>query len=300
MHSLRKLGIVTAVASFALIFPSSSSAHSVNQPPFVYINSTATGYYPVGYASLPHLNLPQDLSPVRPVVGEVVQISLDTNVLPILPEELSYLSFHWDFGDRMSDVGTSFQHTYTTAGPKLITLSSTDSRTKAKPQLLDTILINVLPNKEYTLPTPVISMNGVESIAANNDTLQADFSKKVTLDATHSSKGTSEITTYTWDLGDQQLTHGLTVIHSYNPGISLVNPVLRVTDSEGFYVDTIAQISNTVLSGNAPSTPSNSGNQAKSKTAPWIWGAVAVGLFVLAGAGLVLSRKPSGDGKKSQ
>ena len=301
MTTSARYGFVASFALLLALFPTQTSAHTINQPPFVYTDGVATGYYPVGYSSLPDLKLPQDSIGKTVVVGDTVAFHIDTAVLPVLPEVLPTLIFHWDFGDGTEATGADTNHTYTKSGPFILTMTSQETTNSEKPQVLDTILVNVLPSKGYTLPTAVITINGQQSTNFISDILKADFANKVTLEATRSKAGTSSIKSYTWDLGDQQLAYGSTVIHSFNPIISIDEPVLRVTDSRGFYSDAIVQLANSSFSQSPITTAVPTATPKESSRAIWIYSGIGILILIgLTGTLIVHHRhvKLTGGGKK--
>jgi PKD domain len=289
--------LAALAGSLALLLPAIASAHTVNQPPFVYVDGVASGYYAVTYSSLPDFGLPQDSMPQTMTVGQSLNFKINTDNLPILPEELQYLTFTWDMADGTSAKGISFTHTYAKPGPYIVRLTSSDSRTPSdQPQLLDTVLLNILPNASYKLPTPYLEVNGEHSGDVVNDILKASFARAVTLDASRSSQGTSPIASYRWDLGDQSLSNDKTVTHVYNAQLSTVVPVLRVTDTIGFYADSTAQVQNGQFDPVAAAKPTSTATPSRTKQTAGVIGGLIV--VLLASALFLRNRTLSGGAAK--
>jgi LPXTG-motif cell wall-anchored protein len=275
MKKILSLGL-----ALTFLFPGIAAAHSVNQPPFVYINDAATTFYSIGYASSPALNLPQDASPNNYVVNDEIAFRIDTSALPVFPEDLPNITFHWDFGDGTKKDGLEVQHQYIKAAPTLLSLTTTDKRNNEPPQLLDTVLLNILPSKDYQLPQAIIEVNSQRSTDWRTDILNADFNKKVSFDGSRSIPGSSPITSYIWDLGDQQVSRDMKPTHMFNPVISTAQPVLRVIDSSGFYSDTTVQLSNSTL---APLTAASTTAVSSAQTGKTPLYLSILGIVILAG-----------------
>lgn len=277
---------LVAVGAAILFVPAVALAHLPGQPPFVYLNNEMVLYYPVGFTSLTDLAIPQDLAPKNYLVNEEITFRIDESALPLFPEELPFYTFSWDFADGATGTGLELKHTFTTPGSKVISTYSKDSRSTEPAQVLNTLYLNVLPTAEYRLPEPVVSVNGRQLKDLYTDALNADFTKRVTLDASRSKGGTSPIASTVWDLGNRQMSRDAKVTLTYNELFSTVQPVVRVTDSQGFFVDATFQITNGTLAGPNDTVPTNTRRD-------WLLGGL-LAVLALGGGGLLWLRRPTG------
>src|SRR5579884_4292014 len=134
------------------------SAHLAGQPPFFVINDKYSNLYPVPLTSLSDFPLPQDLAPATYLVNTDLDMKFDITKLPAPPDVVKKTQFFWDFGDGDKGTGLEMHHTYKKPGSYILTVNAFDGTTPA-PQLLESVLINVLPNWNYKLPQAVIRIN---------------------------------------------------------------------------------------------------------------------------------------------
>ncbi|HSI21371.1 MAG TPA: PKD domain-containing protein [Verrucomicrobiae bacterium] len=269
--------LLIAVAAL-LLFPATAAAHLPGQPPFTFVNGEAALYYPVGFSSMTDFALPQDAAPKSYLVQSELTFSLATDALPLFPEELPFYTFQWEMGDGIKATGTEVKHTYQTIGSKVITITSKDTRATDPSQLLSTLYINIVPAADYKLPQPALSVNGRATKDLYTDSLLTDFTKRVTLDASKSTEGSAPIASYMWDLGNKQVAKDAKVNVTYQSIFSTVQPVVRITDKNGFFTDATVQLENSTLPG--PNTVSST----PLVTRNWILGGLLALLALIAGA----------------
>jgi hypothetical protein len=113
-------------------------------------------------------------------------------------------------------------------------------------QHLQSILLQVLPNKQYQLPRALLTVNEKQSSDPISEYLTVDMSKPLTFDGSKSATGSATKLKYFWDFGDGQSSTDGVVIHHYEQQkkSEIVFAVLRVTNNDGFMSDTYAQINN--------------------------------------------------------
>ncbi len=227
------------------IFPKSTLAHFANQQPFFKINSQYANLYPVPLTSLENFNLPQDLSPSNYLVNQTLNFEIDISRFPVLPEVASKTKYNWDFGDGQQTHGLTASHTYTKIGSYILAIYADDGVT-VKPQIFESILVNILPSKDYQLPKAVIKINSKQVNDPLTDISRFDFENQIKFDATASVANSGKIVEYFWDFGDQQSSSSAITSHSYDKsrGQGQFFPVLRVKDANGFIADTFAEIEN--------------------------------------------------------
>ncbi len=278
-----------ALLAALFLAPLPASAHLPGQPPFTYVNGQAATYYPIGFSSLPDLAPPQDAAPSQYVVNNELDLGLDSKALPLFPEEVPLYLFSWDFGDGTTATGLDVKHTYTTTGSKVITIKSHDTSTNDEPQLLSTLFLNCVPTANYSLPLPVLVINGITTKNTLSDSINADFTKHVMVDASKSQTGTAPIVSYEWDLGNKQLAKDAKVNVTYDNLYSTVEPVVRITDKNGIFVDATVQLNNTTLTGPDGKPTHLTPTESPSKNGLVVGSLIAAALLV-AGIGLLLFR----------
>lgn len=233
--------LFTCVLFFFL--PCVAFAHMPGQPPFLSINGKFANYYPVGSVSISTFDLPQDLAPETYVVRQQIHLTIDKEKLPVPAEILNQSIFMWEFGDGQKASGFSVQHVYSSKGSYLIKLFVNDG-TSAKNQLLESVLVHALPNKNYQLPQSIILIDGRKSSDPLTDTFTFLFGKEITFDGSSSENGSSKIKLYYWDFGDGQTSKNKTVTHTYTKDLRMTFPMLRVIDENGLISDSFVQINN--------------------------------------------------------
>lgn len=239
-----------------------ASAHLAGQPLYLKINNQFALLYPVPTTSLSDFNLPQDLAPQNYLVNQDLQFVIETDRLPAPPEVVAKTHFDWDFGDGAKTQGMSTNHTYTKIGSYIATIYANDGTTPT-PQLIESILINILPDQNYVLPKAVIKVSGRTSSDPLTDILQADFTKEVNFDGSISS---GQIVSYSWDFGDGKAGSGAQSSHTYEQKQNQVFPVLRIKDSNGFIADGYVEVQNQLVTGQSALKPANQPQSPKPKT----------------------------------
>lgn len=297
------LGFSLGIALFAFLFFSLSPipytlypvyAHLAGQPPYLQINGQFVLLYPVPLTTLSNFDLPQDLPPDNYLVNQPINFELIANRMPAPPEIVRKTKFEYQFGDGGIAEGLKVTHTYTKMGSYISKIYADDGTTPT-PQLLEATLINVLPNKDYKLPQPIILANNKSSKDPLIDILKVDFGSIVILDGTSSKPGSGKIVSFFWDIGDQQSSDQSKLIHQYKKDFSQVFPVLRVKDENGFLADNFVELENELNAANGyggqpTQIPLAQAPSVKQTVNPWI---LAVGALVGLGLSLVILRKLS-------
>lgn len=225
-----------------ILFPKSVFAHAVGQPPFLQVDGKYAGYYDVPLSSL-SIDLPQDQSPQNYVLGQPVNLNIDTTALQLPQNVVDGTNFAWDFGDQTTGHGTKFAHIYKNPGTYVVSITA--SYQNDEPQLIESCIVNILPSADYQPPKAIIFGNGQQISDPINHPLKANFQNLVNFDATKSS-GSSPIVKYIWDFGDSATSSSQLVDHQYPKDMQVTYPILRVVDSLGFYSDSYIEIQSDV------------------------------------------------------
>lgn len=277
----------------SIVFTTPISAHVSGQPPFFRVNGTFSNYYPVPFASY-KFEIPQDIAPQNYILGEKINFEIDTTALAqtVPPEIIKKTTFSWDFGDGEKAKGLANPHAYKKAGAYILKISAKYEEI-AGDQLIQSILVNVIPDKNYELPKPIINVNDKTSRDPLVDIQFIPFGQKLNLDATASEAKSSPIVEYLWDFGDSQTANGSKQSHTYSVNLAQqqVFPVLRVIDGNGFFADSYVQITNSKGDNNINSTSSSTIKKTVESSQPYllIWGACV--LLIIATAVLKLKKK---------
>ncbi len=273
--------IVISILLILLVFPQVVSAHMVGQPPFFKINGEYSDLYPVPTSSVTNFNLPQDLAKQNHLVGEQLNMDMDVNQLPILPEVIDNTKFEWDFGDGVKGEGLKNSHTYNKYGSYILTIMA-KYRTD-EPQLIQSTLINVLPDKNYQMPQSKILVNGQASKDPLTDIVKTDFRKAVQFDSSESS-AMGGVVEYMWDFGDGNTSTEANPSHIYESDGFQVFPVLRVKDKNGFIHDSFLQLEN--------SDESSKGASSLIEIGTDYWPFISIGVIVIIGIiGILIIKK---------
>lgn len=245
---MKKIIVFFGISIAALLSPFAVSAHLFGQPPFFKVNGQYAQLYPVPVSSLYNFDLPQDLPPTNYLVNQSINFELDKNRLPAPPETIAKTKFDWDFTDGEHAQGLKVTHAFTKIGSYIMKIYADDGTTP-KPQMIESALINVLPDKNYQLPKAVISVNGKQSKDPLTDILHFNLHDNLQFEC---SGGISCF----WDFGDQTSAYGKTQTHKYATNLSQVFVVLRVKNADGFIADNFVEIKNDTGAKNNVSTPS--------------------------------------------
>lgn len=223
--------------------------HGKQEADFFRINGQQAIVYPVGKrSSLENFTLPNYQSPKHFLVNQPIDIEIDPTIL-----QTDYIKAHnstipdakfiWKFGDGKSASKTRNKHRYTKLGSYILSIYI-ESKLFDAPLLFKTILIHILPNKDYKLPRAVITVNRQLISDHSHDALRVSFKEQVELEGTNSVPGSSSITNYFWDLSDRASSQDPKLKHFYNQASYNATPILRVSDSRGFISDAYVEIIN--------------------------------------------------------
>ena len=242
----KRLLIFIMVTIFCSLRTQTASAHLIGQPPFFKINGVYSNLYPVPTTSLQNFDLPQDLAPASYLVNQPLDLELDKTALPVPNSVIEKTTFRWDLGDGTKEEGLKNKHSYSKAGPYLLKITA-QYITDPQAQLFQSVLLNILPSKDYQLPTAVVKVNGKKSINPLTDVINASFNQPIQLDASESQSKSSKIVSYFWDFGDQSSSKNKIDKHPLSKDLYQTFVVLRVWDAQGFYSDIYTEVDNADL-----------------------------------------------------
>lgn len=220
----------------------SVSAHLAGQTPYLKINGEYSVLYPVPVSSSPEFGLPQDITNKPFLVGQKIEFEIEKDKLPAPPEVVEKTDFTWDFGDGSEKLsGFKATHTYTKPGSYVQIIYAKDESTP-EPQLLSSVLINVVPKSDYQMPKAVIYVNDITTDEPLLNPLTFNLAGVLKFDGSKSEPGTARIKSYLWDLGNGEIRDLTTFNLSYPSQINQIFPVLRVTDENGLYSDSFVEL----------------------------------------------------------
>lgn len=240
---MKRISLLLATIIFLLVLPSRAFAHLPGQPPFFKINDRYSNLYPVPSTSLTDFTLPQDLGPSTYQVGQPINFELATDLLPVPKEIVQRSEFFWDMGDLSKATGLKNSHTYSKPGYYFLTVN-VQAPGDSQSQLLESVLFNVLPDKNYQLPQAQITVNGQQNSGSVVAPINALFSKPVMFDGGKSQGGSGKIISFFWDFGDGKSGSGAKTSHQYANDLTQAFVVLRVKNSDGFIADSFIEVDN--------------------------------------------------------
>ncbi len=244
--------IVACLFGLFSFAPDSIQAHTAGQPPFFKINGTYTSIYPVPGVSVDGIDIPQDLAPSPYLINQKLIFEIDWQVLGIAKEAVELTDLIWDYGDGTKITTKNASHIYKTPG-SYVQKVFVKTANIPQPQLLQSTMVNVLPNKNFQIPISKINIQTPPVITSKTNISYFDLEKPLTFSAQVDDP--QKVITYTWDFGDGSSSTGQTVTHTYpliKGGLSIVSAVLRTKNSAGFISDSYVVIYDKSLATTSP------------------------------------------------
>jgi hypothetical protein len=273
-----------------LCFFRSASAH-IGGIPFFRINDLLTLNYTVPSISVGAVEIPQDSAPENYFVNQPIHFEIDTRILQIPPDVARSVEMDWDFGDGSPQAsGLTNTHTYAKPGSYILSIRGGSTfAVGGQPQVIESVLMNILPSEGYGLPRASFSINGKTiSDPVNDPAFSFAPGSSLTFDASASTAPSGHIAEYAWNFGDGTTGSGQRVQHTYPADQPIAAPLLRVKDSSGFIADNYAQISFSSDNTRAPSPAAAPAVPLRSNLAKW---ALGLGLIVIAGIAFAVARR---------
>ena len=236
---MRKL-LVIFFTLLVLVIPSESFAHAIGQPPYFKVNGIFTEFYSVPTTSLVDFKLPQDIAVGVFLINQPIEFEIDPTALPVPQEIVDKTKFTWEYGDGAKAEGLKNSYAYTKPGTYFLDIYA-HSEGGFEPQLLQSTAINIVPDKNYQLPSSVIEINDKQSKDPLLDIIDVNFAEEIKF-SSKSSGGASEISGILWDLGDMTSKTEDSFFYTYKENPYTVFPVLRIKTKDGFIVDSFIQI----------------------------------------------------------
>ncbi|MDP2671599.1 MAG: PKD domain-containing protein [bacterium] len=219
-----------------LSFPGSIFAHG-SGPPILLMNGKYANNNPIFTSSTTDIPLGMDVAPENYLVNTQVKFSLTRKNLPAPKEVIDRSTFGWNFADGRQGSGLTVSHTFTKPGTYIVKITVKDP-TQNTVFDLNTVQLNILPNKDYSLPQAKIKINGKLVADPLKDTFKVKKGDEIEFDA---SQSVGDGLSYQWDFGDGVAQRGKTIKHTYAADFFPSFPLLRVTDKNGLYNDTFAE-----------------------------------------------------------
>lgn len=254
--------IFNVVLSFLIIIllfivPSSSHGHSGGGSVAQIDGEKTKKYTDAEYSQIGDEIIPEDIAPGKYIVKNTILFEVDTQNLPVSEDTLKNTTYTWDFGDGKKSSGESVEHVFTKAKSYIVNLeikyakpskesypSGSEMGTNPLPETQSqSILIHVLPDKNYKIPTAKIVIDGKEikdpikdrpKFKFYNNFLFFKWAKTFTFDASKSS-GSEKITSYKWDFGEDQTLEKAMVRYKFKEKSFFYSVGLKITDRNGFY-----------------------------------------------------------------
>jgi hypothetical protein len=228
--------------------------HGHHESVFFKINGQQAIVYPIVKRSslanfiLPDYKSPRDYLVKQQIDIEINPLLLETEFIKAHNSTIPDARFIWELGDGQRAFGTRNRHRYRKAGSYLLSIYI-ESKLFDAPLLFKTVLIHILPFREYRLPKAVITINNQSIPEHYQDALRISFTEPIQLEGTRSVPGSTKIITFLWDLSDRTSSRDPKLRHAYNRSSYNATPVLRVKDSMGFISDACVEIINKDTTG---------------------------------------------------
>lgn len=221
-------------------------AHGVGLPPFYKINGQYAGSYPLqlAYVTSSSMEIPQDIAPENYLVNQPISFSIETDKLPFSSDVAKKTTFTTDFGDGTKSILLADSHAYSKIGTYILRLYADYGQEEFKnnPQVIDTVYLNILPNKDYQLPNSIITVND-KKITNPQASLNLDLNNEIKFGVADN-KSSSKIVQYNWDFSDDQASSQTSNVHKYKLPQYFATPMLRVKDANEFWADSYVRIVN--------------------------------------------------------
>ncbi len=261
--------------SLAIIFPAKINAHG--GPPFIQINSVPNQQNPAGSGSV-FFKVPNEIAAQTYMVNETLNFTIDTTLLPVDPTQINEGDFLWDFANGKTATGFSASTSYNKSGSYIVVLNVKDANYQ-DPIELESMQVNIVPNKNSTPPVAIIKVNGKQVIDPFKEPVLVDKNSEVELSA-EDSKG--KVKNYKWDFGDgTPLMTEARVKHKFDfsqPYAYSFFPIVRVEDENGIYSDAVIQIASAEDSENTTATDSADETIVSNMLLYLLFGTVAIAI----------------------
>ncbi len=248
----------------SILFMKDTFAHSGGVP-FVKINGQDTKIYTEEeFALINDAPIPSDIAPKNFLINQTISFEVDPEKLSYPKEVTDQATYSWNFGDGQTASGRKVEHNYSNMGSYVVDveidygdLTRFDFYMGDSLPPVQSILIHILPDKDYKLPQPVVKINNqlpeiiTTPISAATDSamiirnnLAIDLNNRLTFDPSYSIVGTAKIEKYQWDFGQGQGSSKKIDSYRYKLPQYYVTAILRVEDENGFFADTFVNIQN--------------------------------------------------------
>lgn len=278
--------LLSLLAGFFLFNLGPTYAHS--GPPFILVNDVANLPNPAGSGSV-FFKVPNEIAANSFAVNEALTFKIDTTLLPVDPSQINPSDFLWEFGNNQTGTGLNPATSYSKAGSYIVILKVKDPSYQ-DPIELESMQVNILPNRSTQVPKAVIKVNGKLITDPFQEPVLVDKNNIVKFSARDSE---GQIKSYKWDFGDgSKLETAVEVEHKFDfsqPYSYSFFPILRVEDENGVYTDSVVQIANSDDGTNPTSTASAESN--KTNLLPFLL--LGLGLILFVGAALFWLRRKS-------
>jgi hypothetical protein len=224
----------------------SVQAH-IEGEPFFTINGEFTKAYPVEAALGDKIFIPQDIASKEYLINQDLNFEVDTNLLPFTKEAISQLKLSWDFGDGTLGEGFENTHSYKKAGAYFLVIKSDTE--KLKPQVFQSVLINIVPFDGYLKPEIQLKINNSPAVADQKIHFSENYgffklAKLYKLGYELKNSPSAQIKSVQWVLEEGVYKEGNEASVRFNKDYYFGFIVLRVIDNNGILTDQVIRVEN--------------------------------------------------------
>jgi ABC-type nickel/cobalt efflux system permease component RcnA len=242
MTQMKKIFIfLLLLLTVCILHPIIVSAHVVGQPSFFKINGKLADYYHVPISSQ-YFDVAQDSPAENYTVSQNLEMEIIPEILQVPENVIAKSTFTWDFGDGTKGTGLKNTHTYTRSGSYLLNVSVQYG--PDPPELLESALVNVLPDTDSQFPQAKITLVSPSQAGPHDHVKMVNFSQPVQFDASQSLSD-SKIISYTWNFGDDQKSSEIHPAHKYAAESTVIYVLLHLKTENGLIADEYLELDNT-------------------------------------------------------
>lgn len=245
------------LAAISLTYPLQHvSAHIGGQAPYLKINGEYSILYNVVLNAPPAkgLDIPEDNAPENYLVNTPIVFELEKQFFPLSKVDIEKAQFSWNFGDGTKTEGLTATHSYSKIGSYILTIQIHNAPSFIAPFpgfAFESVLINILPDKNYRLPKAIITVNDKSVNDPIMEYIWFDFHEKFFFDASKSQAGSANLSAYFWDFGDGNTSTQSAITHTFDQSNAQLYPILHVVDANGFVSDNFVELDNSTYTPNA-------------------------------------------------
>lgn len=241
-----KIRLLLLFFFLSILFPRQLFAHEAGEEPFFTINGKVAMEHPVTSSgiSATSFTIPQDIVTEIYLVNQPILFAINAEKLikQFNGKAMGTIQYQWDFGDGTVAEGLENTHTYKEKGSYILKIFATELGEKRKPQLIQSVQLNILSSDADTLLSPSIQVKN--STPISEGVFSADFRIPIQLEAIVDD--VSSVRQYLWEFSDGTTAQGQRISHKENLNKDQAIILLHITDKNNIIYDKAVVLANEV------------------------------------------------------